>query len=318
MKNVNERPISTNEKESLERGLRILTLTTLIATYLLIVLGSTVRVTESGMGCNGWPLCSGQIGPIDHLHPLLEQSHRYLATVVTILICAVAIVVWRAGQKAHFLKRLALAGVGVIVIQIVLGAITVFTNNAPVTVALHLIVGLLFLGIVTITTVRAFAGSKGSWRPIKSIDRMALWAVTGIFFVLISGSLVVDGGAEGACPSWPVCVGSHAQGGLIDLQLVHRAMVLLGTIVAVIFLVRVIRLKTVPNSQYRLAMTSLVLLAVQIAAGAVVAITKAPDALADVHLALGAALWSVIVATASLGAIKLKATQVDNVQGGHE
>ena len=304
MNNVKDRPMSTNEKDPLERGLRILTLTTLIATYLLIVLGSTVRVTESGMGCNGWPLCSGQIGPIDHFHPLLEQSHRYLATVVTVLICAVAVVVWRAGQKAGYLRRLTLAGVGVIAIQIVLGAITVFTNNAPVTVALHLIVGLLFLGVVTITTIRAFIGSNGSWRPLKSFDRMALWAVTGLFFVLISGSLVVDGGAEGACPSWPVCAGSHAQGGLIDLQLVHRAIVLLGAIIAVVYLVRVIRLKTGSNSQYRLAITSLVLLAVQIAAGAVVAVTKAPDALADVHLALGAALWSVIVATASLGAIK--------------
>ncbi len=306
MNNVNEGPISTNEKDALARSLRILTLTTLIATYLLIVLGSTVRVTESGMGCNGWPLCSGQIGPIDHFHPLLEQSHRYLATIVTILICAVAAVTWRAGQRAGHLRRLALAGVGVIVIQIVLGAITVFTNNAPVTVALHLIVGLLFLGVVTVTTIRAFIGGNGSWRPLKSIDRMALWVVTGLFFVLISGSLVVDGGAEEACPSWPVCAGSHAAGGLIDLQLVHRAVVLLGTIVAVIYLVRVIRLKTGPNSQYRLAMTSLVLLAVQIVAGAVVALTKAPDALADIHLALGAALWSVIVATVSLGAIQLK------------
>lgn len=306
MNKVNERPVSTNEKDPLERSLRILTLTTLIATYLLIVLGSTVRVTESGMGCNGWPLCSGQIGPIDHFHPLLEQSHRYLATIVTILICAVAAVSWRAGQKAYHLRRLALAGVGVIVIQIVLGAVTVLTNNAPVTVALHLIVGLLFLGIVTVTTIRAFIGGNGSWRSLKSIDRMSLWAVTGLFFVLISGSLVVDGGAEEACPTWPVCAGSHAQGGLIDLQVAHRAIVLVGTIVAVIYLVRVIRLKTRPKSQYRLALTSLALLAVQIAAGAVVAVTKAPDALADVHLALAAALWTVIVATAALGAMKLK------------
>ena len=189
MNNVNEGPISTNEKDALARSLRILTLTTLIATYLLIVLGSTVRVTESGMGCNGWPLCSGQIGPIDHFHPLLEQSHRYLATIVTILICAVAAVTLRVGQRAGYLRRLALAGVGVIVIQIVLGAITVFTNNAPVTVALHLIVGLLFLGVVTVTTIRAFIGGNGSWRPLKSIDRMALWAVTGLFFELTLKSL---------------------------------------------------------------------------------------------------------------------------------
>ncbi|MCL5077340.1 MAG: COX15/CtaA family protein, partial [Actinobacteria bacterium] len=83
------------------RTFRALTLVTLISTYLLIVLGSTVRVTESGMGCKGWPLCSGQIGPIDQFHPLLEQSHRYLASIVTILIFSLAIVTWRSGQKGQ-------------------------------------------------------------------------------------------------------------------------------------------------------------------------------------------------------------------------
>jgi heme A synthase len=53
------------------------------------------------MGCKGWPLCSGQIGPIDQFHPLLEQSHRYLASIVTILIFSLAIVTWRSGQKGQ-------------------------------------------------------------------------------------------------------------------------------------------------------------------------------------------------------------------------
>ncbi len=305
MNTLNSRSALSDDKDPIDRTLRALTLVTLIATYLLIVLGSTVRVTESGMGCKGWPLCSGQIGPIDHLHPLLEQSHRYLATIVTILICAVAVVVWRAGRRAIHLRALAGAGVGVIIVQIVLGAITVFTNNAPATVALHLIVGLLFLAVVTVTTVRAFIGRDGVWSPFRSVDQMAIWSLASIFLVLISGSLVVDGGAEQACPSWPLCFGSRAQGGLVDLQLIHRGIVLIGTIVVLVHLVRVLRSRAVGRAQNGLAWTSLVLLVIQIAAGAVVAITKAPDALADVHLALAAALWSVLVAEVSVGSISV-------------
>ncbi|TAN31257.1 MAG: heme A synthase [Actinomycetota bacterium] len=304
MNKVNEISVASKDGDQLDRKLRVLALATLISTYLLIVLGSTVRVTESGMGCNGWPLCSGKIGPIDQYHPLLEQSHRYLATIVTVLICAIAVVTWRAGARAYHLRGLSMAGVAVIIVQIVLGAITVFTNNAPVTVALHLIVGLLFLAIASITAVRAFAGRRSIWNQMGRLDRSAIWAVGGIFLILISGSLVVDGGAEEACPSWPLCTGSHAQGGLIDLQLIHRGIVLVGTVFAVIYLLKIIRGNTRIPSQYGLALTGAVLLVVQIAAGAVVALLKAPDVLADVHLALAAALWAVIVATAAVGEIR--------------
>ncbi|MDA8343028.1 MAG: hypothetical protein M0007_12495, partial [Actinomycetota bacterium] len=34
----------------------VFSLVTLVLTYGLVVLGSTVRVTESGMGCASWPL----------------------------------------------------------------------------------------------------------------------------------------------------------------------------------------------------------------------------------------------------------------------
>ncbi len=305
MNKVNEISAVTKDRDSLERKLRVLALTTLIATYLLIVLGSTVRVTESGMGCNGWPLCSGQIGPIGQYHPLLEQSHRYLATIVTILIFAIAVITWRAGARANYLRGLSIAGVAVILVQIILGAITVITNNAPATVALHLIVGLIFLAITTITTVRAFAGSKSSWNPIGGLDKSAIWAVAGIFLVLISGSLVVDGGAEAACPSWPVCIGSHAQGGLIDLQLIHRGIVLIGSVLAVVYLLKIVRDKTRTAPHHTLALLGVLLLIIQIIAGAVVALLKAPDVLADIHLALAAALWAVIVATAAVGEIRV-------------
>lgn len=58
---------------------RAVALVTLVATAGLILLGSTVRMTESGMGCRSWPLCNGAIGPVGGFHSLLEQSHRYLA-----------------------------------------------------------------------------------------------------------------------------------------------------------------------------------------------------------------------------------------------
>ena len=284
------------------RWIRVLSLVTLVAIYCLIVLGSTVRVTNSGMGCPGWPLCSGQIGPISQFHPLMEQSHRYLTSLVTILILALAALGWRTGPKARYVRGPALVSVGAIAVQIVLGAITVVTNNAPVTVALHLAVGLLFLGIVTVTAVASFIGPEQSWSLLHQPGRLAWVTVAGLFFVLVSGSLVVDGGAQSACKSWPACLGSRAPGGLVALQLAHRSMVLIGGMLVVVYLVTLLRKGSDLHAQGVLALSGLVLLAVQIIVGAFDALLGAPAALADVHLALASALWALVVAVGALSA----------------
>ena len=278
----------------------MLALATMVTTYFLIVLGSTVRVTNSGMGCSSWPLCNGQVVPIDRFHPLIEQSHRYLATIVTFLIVWLAVLVWRAGPKARHMRRLALVSVGVIVVQIVLGAITVLTNNAPATVALHLIVGLLFLAIVTMTAVASFIDPEESWSLFQRRDRLAWASLVGLFFVLISGSLVVDGGAQSACKSWPACFGSLAAAGLVTLQYLHRSLVFIGACFVVVFLVTLWRRRSGLQALRLLAMCGLVLLAAQIIVGAFDALLGAPTALADVHLTLASALWAVVVAVVTL------------------
>ncbi|MHB1509425.1 MAG: COX15/CtaA family protein [Acidimicrobiales bacterium] len=278
------------------RWLRVLAISTLLATYSLVVLGSTVRVTGSGMGCPGWPLCYGQVGPIDHFHSLLEQSHRYLAALVTVLIIGVALLAWRAGDRARYVRGPALAAVGTIALQIVLGAVTVVTHNAPATVAAHLAVGLLFLGVVTVVVVASFVRPEHSWSWRQAHGRLALVAVVGLFFVLVSGSLVVDGGAQAACRSWPVCSGTRASGGLVALQLTHRSVVLLGGTLVFAYLVTVHRRRAGHPGLRVLALAGLALLAAQVAIGAVDALLGAPEALADLHLATAGALWTVVVA----------------------
>lgn len=282
------------------RWIRVIAVTTMVATYLLIVLGSTVRVTNSGMGCSSWPLCNGQVGPIDRLHPLLEQSHRYLTTIVTVLILLLAVLVWRAGPIARHVRKLALVCVGVIVVQIVLGAITVLTTNAPATVALHLIVGLMFLAIVTVTAVGSFVDPEESWSLLQRGDRLAWASIVGLFFVLLSGSLVVDGGAEASCKSWPACFGSRASAGLVTLQYLHRSLVFIGACLVVIYLVTLWRRCSSFQAQHVLALCGLVLLAAQIIVGAFDAVMGAPTALADTHLALASALWVVVVGIVAL------------------
>ena len=280
--------------------LPILAVLTGVLTYFLVVLGSTVRVTESGMGCPGWPLCYGQLGPVDNFHSILEQSHRYLVTLVTVLVVLTALAAWRFARARPSVLVPAVVALVIIVIQIILGAVTVITHNAPFTVALHLIAAIILLGVVWVTAVASLVGRRPAAR--RRLTLWGWWAVGATFLVMISGSLVVDGGATFACPSWPGC---RALGGanlpLVVIQDVHRLVVLIATILIALFVMQAARRwRAVKGARWVADLVAVLLLA-QIAAGGLVATLQAPEALQDLHLALGSATWAAVVVLAAIG-----------------
>ena len=86
--------------DELRRFRRLADLTA-ITTFLLIIVGGVVRVSESGLGCGpggsgteGWPLCGGEVIPlVGDVNRIIEFSHRVLAAIVVALI---ALLAWRA------------------------------------------------------------------------------------------------------------------------------------------------------------------------------------------------------------------------------
>jgi heme a synthase len=79
--------------------LRALAVGSALAAYVLIIFGSHVRVSDSGMGCPDWPLCSGKVGPILEFHALMEQTHRYIAAIVSILAFLTALLALRSRAR---------------------------------------------------------------------------------------------------------------------------------------------------------------------------------------------------------------------------
>src|SRR5215207_9072725 len=93
------RSVPRGEANQLLRFRRLLN-ATIVATFVLIVIGGVVRVSDSGLGCgpagsgtHGWPLCGGRVVPFIETNAVIEFSHRVVAGVVAILILILA---WRA------------------------------------------------------------------------------------------------------------------------------------------------------------------------------------------------------------------------------
>ncbi len=282
-----------------DRIVLALAITTTISTFALVVLGSTVRVTNSGMGCPSWPLCFGQVGPIDQYHALLEQSHRYLAGIVSVAAFSTALAAWRAHAR-----RMAFGPAGVaallVVVQAALGALTVLAKNAPWTVAVHLVVGLTFLGVTVVTSVTAMLAPRGPWLP-AAVGRWGWALVLSMLATIVGGSLIVANRAGGACPAWPLCPSSAPD--LANWQLLHRSLAGVAGISLVGFVASRWRTTAGWHAWRAGALASMGLYVVVAAFGAASALTRAKATWQDVHLTVVALLWTVAVATVSAMAI---------------
>jgi len=117
---------------------RYLLLGASILTFLLIVMGGIVRVTDSGLGCPDWPTCYGQLIPPARLDSWIEYLHRFIAALTTPFILSSAIVGWWKYRSIRWISRPPIFALGFLVIEITLGAITVLHELPPEIVAIHL------------------------------------------------------------------------------------------------------------------------------------------------------------------------------------
>ena len=237
-------------------------------TYLLIVLGAVVRITRSGLGCGDhWPLCNGQLfPPLDDTRAVIEWSHRLVAGLLSILVLALTVLDWRRASVAA----------GLLLLQILLGAVTVKTGLTPVMVILHLATAMLLLAALIIA-------ARPGWRsPVP----LALTFLTVLF-----GALTANLGAMASCGGFPLCNGQviPQAGPLAAIHWTHR--VLAYTLVGYLVWWAV-------RSRERRVWGLLAMVAIQIAIAATMIQLGFPGGLQAAHAAVGAGVWATMVLAA--------------------
>ena len=299
---------------------RQLALATLLLTFLLIVIGGIVRVSDSGLGCgpadsgfHGWPFCNGDVVPGIDLNSIIEYTHRVVASVVGLMTLALAVIAWRNYREHRALVRVSIAGFVLVAAQGALGGIVVEENLEEELVAAHLGLAMLFLALLWWIWRSTRPEVIGSDPPDGgSRYRPLAWVAS----VLVLCTIVAGGymagtqnygradyqlgdGAHHACgKEFPTCNGDFMPFGearLVDIHLTHRFFMYLA-VVAVLALV-VLTLRRRPSAELvRGAWIALGLVFVQVLVGALNVWLDEYETLIVLHLALGTLLWWTVAA----------------------
>ncbi|MGO4275030.1 COX15/CtaA family protein, partial [Paenibacillus sp. TAF58] len=108
-----------------------------IGMFLILAMGALVTKADAGRGCGDeWPLCHGTFVPAHTISSLIEYSHRLVVGIVTLILVATFILVFRY-VKRRDAKFFISATVLMTLIQAAMGAMAVVWPQSSLVLALH-------------------------------------------------------------------------------------------------------------------------------------------------------------------------------------
>lgn len=266
---------------------------------MIAMTGAIVRVTGSGLGCPAWPQCfPDSMFPVEHpefdaLNQWIEYGNRLFTGVVGLIAGGCFVLAWLHRPRERRYVRLALSMPIGVVVQAILGGVTVRLDLVWWSVAVHLLASTV---MVWLATLLAHAvpreGSTATKKPVPAPLSAWLYVQTALLAgILGTGTMVTGAGPHGGDPETPR-LGIPVE----TMAHVHAAVLytFLGSLILLGFWLRTRRTFRPPWRRYR------VLVAVVLAQGAIGLLqfwTGVPEMLVSLHV-LGA--MTVIIATASL------------------
>jgi cytochrome c oxidase assembly protein subunit 15 len=116
-------------------------------TLVLLIAGALVTSEDAALSVPDWPLSYGSLTPPMVGGIVFEHTHRIIATILGLLIVILAIAIWRKEERG-WVRWLALAAVGGVIVQGILGGLTVLKLLHYWLPVLHACVAQIMFGLV--------------------------------------------------------------------------------------------------------------------------------------------------------------------------
>jgi heme a synthase len=218
---------------------------TLVAacTVLLIAAGGMVTSTESGLSVPDWPTTYGWnmftfplskwVGGIRY-----EHSHRLIASTVGFLTIILALWTWKVEPRA-WVRKLGFTALGAVVLQGLLGGITVLLFLPPAVSIGHAGLAQIFFCLTVTMALVTSPGWKYAVQPVEdpTLRKVAALTTALVYAQILVGALMRHNDAGLAIPDFPLAFGHvipPAWTAKVAIHFMHRlgAMVVAAMILA--------------------------------------------------------------------------------------
>ena len=190
-------------------------------TLVVISLGAWVRLTDAGLGCPDWPGCYGLLTTPDTADELAkakeyypdadidvgkawrEMLHRYMAGILGLYVFFITFISVKYSKKNYTLPVLLSV---LIVIQAIMGMLTVTMLVKPTIVTTHLFFGMLTATLLFINAIN-YSGISVSHKRIP-LFALVLISATWLFLIaqILLGGWTSTNYASLACTDFPKCL----------------------------------------------------------------------------------------------------------------
>jgi len=267
----------------------------LVFLYAIIITGSLVRLTGSGLGCADWPQCSTtKFVDVSTGHAAIEQINRLFTGVVSVAVIAAVLGSFFVTPRRKSLIWLSSALVVGVLAQVILGAVVVLTglnpwsNMAHFLVSLALVTTAVFLvenaGVTNVVGDFAVIDQTPPTRPLTQKFADLILVLCGLAIIL--GTLVTGSGPHAGDEN-----AIRLNFDLRSITRIHSAIVLLCIAATLIFISQ-IRKNTSEWMRSRAKLEIFLFVAVaQGGVGYLQYFSGVPAQLVAIHVALAVAVW---------------------------
>ncbi|WP_042456062.1 COX15/CtaA family protein [Neobacillus dielmonensis] len=287
----------------MRRSLKWLAVATTIGMVFILLGGALVTKTGSGMGCGrSWPLCNGEFVPTDITGELIiELAHRLVSGAVGIMVLILSVWSWRAIGHIRETKFLSFLSLFFLLLQGLIGAAAVVWGQSGFVLALHFGISLISFAAVFLLTLLIFEVDKKFEADKLLIDKRMGRHILGIsiysYIVIYTGALVRHTKSSLACRDWPLCLNDAPQlpSNLYEwVQMGHRTAAGLIFIWIAYITYLAIRYYKGQKVIYWGWIISLILVTLQVIAGAMIIFTRLNLYIALLHALFITCLFGIL------------------------
>lgn len=262
------------------------------ATWLLLVAGSLVTSTDSGLAVPDWPLSYGVWFPPMVGGILYEHGHRMIAALVGLMILVLAAWLWKAEPRA-WVRRLGYAALAAVIIQALLGGLTVLLLLPPAVSIAHACLG---QGVFCLTIALAWC-THPQWATASTAMPSEAWRA------LRASSLLV---AEFAALQLVLGAIMRHTGTMLSMHVLNGVLLVLA---AGVLLMRVRGVQQAQPLLWRWTMRLVALLGAQVMLGWFVMDHRTLVLLRTAHVGIGALVLaqSVVLAWEAIRSVRWSA-----------